>query len=290
MYDNDVFFQKYSAFPRAIQGEKGASEWPELQRMLPSDYNGKRVLDLACGEGWFARWCISRGALEVDACDISINMLRKAESRTTTAKSQADKLSAPAAALEPVREVDAGVCPEGLINYSRVDMEKLQLQTGPSYDLVFCGLALHYVVNIGNVVQQVHASLAPGGLFVFSIEHPFLTAPTRPGFTKTADGEVDQWPVDSYFDEGERSVNWIVKDVKKQHRTLSTYFALLVQAGFEVVRMDEWGATEQKTRKHPDWVEGVCPRFLLMTARKKGEKLRSPTWNKFPSMLRFSSQ
>lgn len=286
MYDNDVFFQKYSAFPRAIQGEKGASEWPELQRMLPSDFNGKKVLDLACGEGWFARWCVSRGALEVDACDISINMLRKAESRTTTANPQIDRQPAPATVA---RETD-GAYGEGFINYSRVDMEELQLQAGPSYDLVFCGLALHYVVNIANVMQQVHASLAPGGLFVFSIEHPFLTAPTRPGFTKTADGEVDQWPVDSYFDEGERSVNWLVEDVKKQHRTLSTYFALLVQAGFEVVRMDEWGATEQRTRKHPDWIEGVCPRFLLMTAKKRGEKLRSPTWNKFPSVLRFSSQ
>lgn len=295
MYDNDVFFQKYSAFPRAIQGEKGASEWPELQRMLPSDYHGKKVLDLACGEGWFARWCVARGALEVDACDISINMLRKAESRTTTAKSQADKLSAPAPAITNQAAVDGETITtpnptEGVINYSRVDMEELRLTTGQSYDVVFCGLALHYVVNLANVVQQVHGALAPGGLFVFSVEHPFLTAPTRPGFTRTADGAVDQWPVDSYFAEGERSVDWLVRGVKKQHRTLSTYFALLAQAGFEVARLDEWGATEHSTRKHPDWVEGVCPRFLLMTARKRGEKVRSPTWNKFPSMLRFSSQ
>lgn len=289
MYDNDIFFEKYSAFPRAVQGEKGASEWPELLQMLPSDFQGKKVLDLACGEGWFSRWCVSRGARGVDACDISINMLRKAESRTTTAKSEADKSLVPGAAVQIMSDAADVSYEEGLINYSRVDMEQLLLQTGPAYDLVFCGLALHYVKNISNVVQQVHASLVPGGLFVFSIEHPFLTAPTRPGFTKTADGEVDQWPVDSYFDESERSVNWLVKGVKKQHRTLSSYFALLVQAGFEVVKMDEWGATEQKTRKHPDWVEGVCPRFLLMTARKKGDKLRSPTWNKLPSVLRFST-
>lgn len=313
MYDNDVFFQKYSAFPRAIQGEKGASEWPELQRMLPKDYSGKKVLDLACGEGWFARWCVARGALEVDACDISVNMLRKAESRTMTAKSPSDKLSPPAAVVQAARgshpvfvvvnddDDDAvragtgmvhmgGPYTEGIIHFSRVDMESLVLPTASAYDLVFCGLALHYVVNIENVIQQVHSSLAPGGLFVFSIEHPFLTAPTRPGFTKTADGQVDQWPVDSYFDQGERSVHWLVRDVKKQHRTISRYFELLVMAGFEVQRMDEWGATEQKTRKHPDWVEGVTPRFLLMTARKKGEKARSPLRNKFPQLLRFSSQ
>lgn len=281
MYDNDVFFKKYSEFPRAVKGETGASEWPELQQMLPSDFRGKRVLDLACGEGWFSRWCVSRGAREVDACDISVNMLCKAEGRTRTAKSESDKCSVPAAAVGMTPDTSD----EGLISFTRVDLEKLQLEPR-AYDLVFCGLALHYVQNITNVMSQVYKALAPGGLFVFSIEHPFLTAPTRPGFTKTTDGEVDQWPVDSYFDEGERSVNWLVKDVKKQHRTLSSYFALLTGAGFEVLKMDEWGATEQKTRKHPDWVEGVCPRFLLMTARKRGERTGTRMWS--PRALRFT--
>ncbi|CAN8095709.1 unnamed protein product [Discula destructiva] len=298
MYDNDAFFEKYSEFPRAIRGEKGASEWPELQSMLPSDLRGRRVLDLACGEGWFSRWCIARGAREVDACDLSVNMLRKAEGRTRTAKSEADKCSAAAGAVvegvannnnnnsssssssssssgsintNTKTNTNSGSDREDpRINYARVDLEKLQLRPG-AYELVFCGLALHYVRNISNCIAQVHGSLVPGGLFVFSIEHPFLTAPTRPGFTKTADGEVDQWPVDSYFDEGERSVHWIVKDVKKQHRTMSSYFTLLVAAGFEVVKMDEWGAAEERTRKHPDWVEGVCPRFLMIMARRKSE-------------------
>lgn len=280
MYDNDVFFKKYSEFPRALKGETGASEWPELQQMLPSDFRDRRVLDLACGEGWFSRWCVSRGAREVDACDISVNMLRKAEGRTRTAMSESDKCSAPGAVVETT----AGGA-EGVINFVRVDLEKLQLQ-GRAYELVFCGLALHYVQNISNVMQQVHKSLSPGGLFIFSIEHPFLTAPTRPGFTKTADGKVDQWPVDSYFDEGERSVNWLVRDVRKQHRTFTTYFKLLTDAGFEVLKMDEWGATEQRSRKHPDWVEGVFPRFLLMTARKRGEKSGAKMYS--PRTLRFS--
>lgn len=272
MYDNDLFFEKYSEFPRALKGEKGASEWPELQQMLPSDLRGRRVLDLACGEGWFSRWCVSRGAREVDACDISVNMLEKAEARTRTAKVEADKcLSGAEVVPSGLRNAACGD-DSPIINFVRVDLEKLHLRASV-YELVFCGLALHYVRNIANCIAQVYSSLAPGGLFVFSIEHPFLTAPTRPGFTKTVDGEVDQWPVDSYFDEGERSVNWLVKDVKKQHRTMSTYFTLLVAAGFEVVKMDEWGAAEEKTRKHPDWVEGVCPRFLMIMARKRGEAL-----------------
>lgn len=274
MYDNSEFFQKYSAFPRAIKGAQGASEWPELQAMLPSDLSNKKVLDLACGEGWFSRWCISRGAREVDACDISVNMLQVAESRTNTLKLEANCSSAGSVVASIGENLH-----QGLIRFSRIDLEQLVIGSD-GYDLVFCGLALHYIKNIQNIMTQVHASLNVGGLFVFSIEHPFLTAPTRPGFTKTLDGEVDQWPVDSYFDEGERDIEWLVKGVKKQHRTLSSYFALLVGAGFDVIKMDEWGATEQKTRKHPDWVEGVCPRFLLMTARKRGEMARAASRRK----------
>ncbi|KAJ7036602.1 hypothetical protein C8F04DRAFT_1337543, partial [Mycena alexandri] len=131
------------------------------------------------------------------------------------------------------------------------------------------GLALHYATDIDTVFRQVHQSLAPDGVFVFSIEHPFITAPLRNvGFTKTEDG-VDSWPVDSYFTEGERSVNWLVEGVVKQHRMMSTYHTALADAGFEMTAMDEWGKTNDQSRKHPDWIEGVCPRFLLIGAKKR---------------------
>ncbi|ROW08979.1 hypothetical protein VMCG_02901 [Cytospora schulzeri] len=271
IYDDPVFFKLYSEFPRAKEGEKGASEWPELLQMLPHDLTGKRVLDLACGEGWFARWCISRGAKAVDACDISVNMLKKAESLTQTPKLTSDQ-PLPAAATTNVVE-DGNGNSSGMIRYTRVDLEKLQLP-GNTYDLVFCGLALHYVKSLPNVMQQVQSSLVPGGVFVYSIEHPFLTAPISPSFIKTRtanspSGEVDQWTVDSYFSEGVRSVDWVVNGVIKQHRTLTSYFDMMREAGFEVEKMDEWGATDQMGRKHPDWVEGVVPRFLLVKARRK---------------------
>lgn len=278
IYDDPVFFKLYSEFPRAKEGEKGASEWPELLQMLPHDLTGKRVLDLACGEGWFARWCISRGAKIVDACDISLNMLKKAESLTLTPKTTSDP-SPPASTTGAEDGNDScgngscnGGC-SGLIRYTRVDLEKLQLP-GATYDLVFCGLALHYVRGLPNVMQQVQSSLVPGGVFVYSIEHPFLTAPIKPSFIKTRtanspSGEVDQWTVDSYFSEGVRSVDWVVNGVIKQHRTLTSYFDMMREAGFEVEKMDEWGATDQSGRKHPDWVEGVLPRFLLVKARRK---------------------
>jgi SAM-dependent methyltransferase len=201
----------------------------------------------------------------VDTCDIGVNLLNKAEDRTLTAKLNADKDSLTRSPV--VGNVDQITYDQ--INYFRIDIEKLAVEKR-AYGLVFCGLALHYVKNLKNVIDQVHASLMPGGIFVFSIEHPFLTTPKNPnGFTKSVDGETDQWPVDSYFDEGERKITWLVQGVKIQHRTLSSYLTLLTGAGFEVVKMDEWGITEHKTRKYPDGVEGVISRILLMTAKKQ---------------------
>ncbi|KAG8159042.1 hypothetical protein KVR01_011485 [Diaporthe batatas] len=304
IYDDPVFFDLYSEYPRAKEGEKGASEWPELLQMLPHDLNGKRVLDLACGEGWFARWCVSRGAKSVDACDISVNMLRKAEGLTkgpkTTSTTTTSALGLGAYGGGGARGVGADDVEDGLIRFTRVDLETLQL-AAETYDLVFCGLALHYVKNLAGLMHQAHSSLVPGGVFVYSIEHPFLTAPTCPKFIRTPrtntnnstaqpDGgeEVDQWTVDSYFTEGVRSVDWIVNGVIKQHRTLTSYFEAMREAGFEVEKMDEWGATNQAGRKHPDWVEGVIPRFLLVKARRKGRQARP--WGGIAKVFGFSSQ
>ncbi|KAI3396369.1 hypothetical protein diail_12259 [Diaporthe ilicicola] len=302
IYDNPIFFELYSEYPRAKEGEKGASEWPELLQMLPHDLNGKRVLDLACGEGWFARWCVSRGAKTVDACDISVNMLRKAEGLTKGPKTTSSAATSAATSASTLAECGGGVVDpgeDGLIKFVRVDLETLQLP-GETYDLVFCGLALHYVKNLGGLMRQVHSSLVPGGLFVYSIEHPFLTAPVCPKFIRTptannnnssikaAGDEVDQWTVDSYFAEGVRSVDWIIDGVIKQHRTLTSYFEAMREAGFEVEKMDEWGATNQAGRKHPDWVEGVIPRFLLVKARRKGRQARP--WGGIAKVFGFSSQ
>ncbi|KAH8751128.1 S-adenosyl-L-methionine-dependent methyltransferase [Diaporthe sp. PMI_573] len=235
IYDDAHFFELYSEYPRAKEGEKGASEWPEILQMLPDDLNGKTVLDLACGEGWFARWCVSKGAELVDAYDISNKMLCKAERLTKGPKA----ISASGGGGRGAEDVESG-----LIRFTRVDLEKLQLP-GERYNLVFCGLGLHYIENLGGLMRQVYSSLMPGGIFVFSIEHPFVTAP------------------------GERSVNWIVDGVVKQHRTVASYFNAMREAGFEVEKLDEWGATNEVERKHPDWVEDVIPRFLLVKSSKR---------------------
>ena len=39
-YDEEIFFKKYSQFPRSVQGLRAAGEWHELEAMLAVDLDG----------------------------------------------------------------------------------------------------------------------------------------------------------------------------------------------------------------------------------------------------------
>jgi SAM-dependent methyltransferase len=247
VYDSPDFFELYSKYPRARNGLAGASEWPLLKALLPKDLTSMSVLDLGCGDGWFARWAAENGAKSVLALDVSTNMLDRA------------------------RELTTGEA-HGSIEYRQVDMLKLSLAEN-TFDLVFSGLALHYPDNLREIMEELHKSLKVGGSFVFSVEHPIFTAPKRPGFDRDELTGRTYWPLNDYFDEGIRSVTWLGAKVKKQHHMVQTWIKELLSAGFGLVGLLEWGATEDEARKHPDWPnEGVIPRFMLISARKSIKK------------------
>lgn len=244
IYDTAEFFKEYSKYPRAIDGLSGASEWPRLRAMLPATLCSKRVLDLGCGDGWFCRWAQEKGASRVDGVDASHNMLDRAVKLTTSSSGES-----------PV------------VTYCHADLEDVDISSN-AYDVVFSGLAIHYVANLESLLERVHRALSPGGQLVFSVEHPVFTAPAQPGFLER-EGGSKHWVVDHYFDEGRREVDWLVQGVQKHHRTLGTLMAMVLGAGFELAALDEWGRTDDGGRKHPAWPnEGVCPRFLLIGARK----------------------
>jgi len=133
-------------------------------------------------------------------------------------------------------------------------------------------LALHYLVNCAALVKGVHAILKPGGHFVFSVEHPIFTAPSRPGVVQDSDGNRF-WRLDNYQLEGERLTNWLAEGVRKQHRTVTSYINMLLEAGFELTGFNEWYPTNEELESNPElaheWKnEMIKPTFLLLKARK----------------------
>ena len=83
----------------------------------------------------------------------------------------------------------------------------------------------------------MYRSLAEGGNFVFSVEHPIFTAPSEPRWSTNSAGRKI-WPVDSYLEEDPRRTDWLAKGVVKQHRTLGSYLNMLIPEGFLMERTD----------------------------------------------------
>jgi SAM-dependent methyltransferase len=238
IYDDPVFFAGYSRLGRSIEGLDGAAEWPALRALLP-DMRGLRVVDLGCGFGWFCRWARDNGAASVLGIDVSPRML----ARAMAAKS------------------------DTAIAYVQADMERLCLARA-SCDLAYSSLALHYVVNLTELLAMVHDALVPGGRFVFSVEHPIFTAPTRPQWSAGADGRRS-WPLDSYLVEGPRVTDWLGSSVLKQHRTLGGYLNPLIAVGFAILHVEDWGPTEAQIAARPSLAEERDrPMFLLVAARR----------------------
>lgn len=208
-YDNSVFFEKYSQFPRSVQGLSSAGEWHALEKMLP-DFTGKRVLDIGCGFGWHCMFAAEHGALSVVGTDISEKMLQVAEEKTSSPQ----------------------------VNYQQVAMEDLNYAPG-SFDVVISSLAFHYTPDFDLICEKVYDFLAPGGAFVFSVEHPIFTAYGNQDWIYSKDGKPDHWPVDRYFMEGERKSVFLGEEVIKYHKTLTTYLNTLLRHGFMIQQIIE---------------------------------------------------
>jgi SAM-dependent methyltransferase len=237
IYDKEEFFEQYSRLPRSVEGLDGAPEWPALRAMLPA-MRGLSVLDLGCGFGWFCRWARENGAVRIRGIDVSEKMLARARAETH----------------------------DGAISFTRADMEHLALPTA-SFDLAYSSLVFHYLEDLRALMSQVHPALVGGGRLVFSVEHPIFTAPSNPKFSHDAGSTT--WQLDGYLDEGPRSTDWLVKGVIKQHRTIATYVNTLVELGFVIQHLEEWGPTAEHIADHPDWAdEHQRPPFLLISATR----------------------
>jgi SAM-dependent methyltransferase len=238
IYDRPDFFDAYSRLRRSVEGLNGASEWPAVRALLP-DLRGLEIVDLGCGYGWFCRWAREQGAAQVLGLDVSENMLERAKSTRS----------------------------DPAIVYQRADLDQLTLPKD-RFDLAYSSLALHYVEDIARLFAEIRRALRPGGRFVFSIEHPIFTSPTRQGWSTATDGRRS-WLIDSYFVEGPRTTDWLAAGVVKQHRTLGTTFGRLIEAGFAVDHLEEFRPTRDQISANPDMAEEIDrPMFLLIRARR----------------------
>ncbi|MFM2594845.1 malonyl-ACP O-methyltransferase BioC [Vibrio harveyi] len=123
-------YDKHAAFQRDV-GHR-------LLNKLPTNFTGKRVLDLGCGTGYFSQLLQQRGA-EVVCGDISQAMLDKAKQR----------------------------CGSEYMHYQLADAENLPFDD-ESFDYVFSSLALQWCTDLSYPLREIRRVLKVGGSGCFS--------------------------------------------------------------------------------------------------------------------------
>lgn len=236
IYDNETFFSEYSKMSRSRMGLPGAGEWHQLEPLFP-ELKGKRVLDLGCGYGWHCMYAAQHGAERVLGIDLSEKMLAEARARNS----------------------------HGRIVYRHCSLEEYAYPA-EAWDLVVSNLALHYVQDLDAVFRRVYGTLAPGGVFLFNIEHPVFTAGVNQDWFYDAQGCPQHWPVDDYYREGPRRTSFLGCQVEKQHHTLQTIVMSLLEAGFKLEALEEARPSADRMPLMPEEVKR--PMMLLIRAGK----------------------
>lgn len=207
---NASFWDSYApGYQAEHAGEIAGFQWcPEGVRedeaRLLGDVRGKRVLDIGCGAAQTTRWLTDRGARAV-GFDLSMEQLR---------------LAGPGAPLV------------------RADAESLPFRDG-AFDLACSAYgALPFVADSARVMREVARVLKPGGLFVFSVTHPFRWCfPDSDDALTVATSYFDRTP---YVEQEDGVATYV-----EHHRTLGDRLREAVAAGLAVLDVLE-----------PKWPEG----------------------------------
>jgi 2-polyprenyl-3-methyl-5-hydroxy-6-metoxy-1,4-benzoquinol methylase len=241
IFDNDIFFEGYKGIRDREVNANILFEIPALFSLLP-DLEGLRILDLGCGFGEHCIEFVRRGAERVVGIDISEKMLEVAKAENSDPK----------------------------IEYINLPMEDLD-RIDEKFDLVISSLAFHYVEDFSGVVKRIHEMLNPGGLFVFSQEHPLNTCHTTgERWTRDENGKKLHVNISNYCRETENESTWFVDNVKKYHRMFSTIINTLTGAGFIVEKVLEPYPDEKILEKYPDYSDNLHkPDFILVRSRKE---------------------
>jgi SAM-dependent methyltransferase len=240
IYDNPGFFAGYTTIERFGVGWERAMEHDDLLSLLPNP-SGSRALDLGCGAGQLAHYLAEAGAAEVIGVDISESMLELARTRWAHPR----------------------------VRYVRAAIESTDFPPN-RFELVASSLAFHYVDDYAGLLRRIATWLAPGGILVFTTEHPIFTARLpQEGWVLDADGRHSRWSIDDYAEEGPRHERWYVDGVRKVHRTLATLINGVVDAGLVVEHVIEPVPGAATLREHPDAIEERRrPMFFMLRASK----------------------
>ena len=178
---------------------------PTTLRLL-GNAKDKKILDMGCGTGLYARILQQKGA-KVCGLDISDEMLGIAKKEVPN------------------------------VTFVRGTAEKLPYKDN-QFDIVLAALMMEYLSSWDKVLKEVRRVLKPKGIFVFSTGNPVMNA----GVSIIHKGKKIR-DVQNYFKEGLHVSKWVVDDkevpMKWHHKTYGTIIKALVKHKFMIIDYED---------------------------------------------------
>lgn len=212
-------------------------EMPTTLRLL-GNVRGKKILDLGCGPGRYAKILTENGA-KVIGIDNSENSLKIARKEA------------------PKAEFILG------------DIEELPFKS-EEFDIVLSPLVIGHFKNWNKIFKEVRRVLKKGGIFIFSIHNPIREVMEKEKWMFRKFRKVE-----NYFNERSIYDTWGNGEkkytVSHHHKTYGTIINYIVDNGFELAGYEDCKPLSKAKKLYPKEYEQSInmPHFCVWKARKK---------------------
>ncbi len=218
---------------------------PNLLRLLEIKKQ-MRILDLACGQGFFSRKFAEAGAA-VTGVDISKELIEQAKKHSKN------------------------------ISYSVAPSHKLGFVPDSSMDAVTIVLAIQNIEKMTETFVEARRVLAPSGRLILVLNHPAFRIPKRSSWGFDPKDGKQYRRVDAYLSSSTEPIlmhpgQKASEATISYHRSLQDFCKALNKSGLAVTRLEEW-ISHKKSQSGPrqkaeDTARKEIPLFMMIEARK----------------------
>lgn len=221
--------------------------FPGALRLLNVE-KGKQYLDIACGEGSFAKLIVGKGA-GVTGFDAAPALVKRAQSKHL----------------------------HGATFYMADASRFSQVLRGATFDGATCILAIQNIQKVAETFAEASKALKPGAPLVIVMNHPVLRIPRQSSWGWDETKKLQYRRIDMYMSETVIPIQMRPGDdphVKtlSYHRPLQTYVMALAKTGFVIDALEEWTSNRNSDSgpraKAENRTRNEVPMFMAIRARK----------------------